>query len=407
MQPFCHQKHLNISSFSLVINKRQIKVLMKSIIHIVTILFIFSLFSLCSREQPESVAPQLIKIEEGQKQLVLADNKLGYAIYKSLWSSENQNKNILVSPISLNKPLSIILFGTDNNYNVRRILHVQNQKKDLVFTKINQLNNTIFNIDEQSQFKTSTSFLTHRQNNLTEAFKKFIQQSKILKIDYVSSDNLVHETDNISGSSVINIENEISLKCSFKYQTSTTESPFYLNPNESKFVEMLVCESEFNFYSDKLIKAIEMPLGRGNYNALIILPESNQSLNNIKSKLSKNYLSRINKRYRKLSLSVKIPQLDIEYAYSLNKSLKEQGLSNLFSEENQEFKHLNTGKNLYLNNLSQSVKIETVSKPIRANTLFEGESRASFFVDHPFLLIITEKYSGSILFIGQITNPVH
>ncbi|RLD64739.1 MAG: hypothetical protein DRI95_10215 [Bacteroidetes bacterium] len=379
---------------------------MKNIKHIIAIIFIFSLFSLCSREQSAPVSPHLIKIKPEQKQLVSADNNMGYDIYKNLWNLKNQNSNILISPISLNKPISIILFGTNNNYEVRKVLQFPNLKKEAIYTEINQLNNTIFNIDEHSEFKNITRFLTHKQNNITNEFKKFIRKNKIIKIDYYNSDNSSQISNNISKTSLFNIENEISLKCNFKYQTGKTESPFYTSPDLSKFVEMLICKSEFNFYSDDIIKAIEMPLGRGNYNALIILPESNQSLQNIKNKLNKHYINRINSKFRKLNLSVYVPQLDIKYNYSLNKSMNECSIHKLFSTKANKFKNISTNKDLYLNKLSQSATIKTVSKPIESKKLFENEIKNSFFIDHPFLLIITEKYSGSILFIGQIINPV-
>lgn len=379
---------------------------MKSLINIAAILFISSLLSVCSREQSESVVPKPIKIERNQKLLVSADNKLGFDIYKSVFNTDGQSSNILISPISLNKSLSILLYGAENNHGIKRILHLTSLKKEAIFTEINKLNNTIFNIDQHSKFKTSSSFLTDDLNNINDKFKKFIQDND-LKIGHFNPGTTEPLTENYSGVSLFNIKNEIYLKCNFKFQTGITESPFYLNPDQSKFVEMLICESEFNFYSDDIIKAIEMPLGRGNFNALIILPEVNQSLESIKNKLNQYYINNVNKRFRKLNLSVYLPQLDIDYTCSLNKSLKEQGLHNLFKIKGREFKHISNAKELYLHEFSHSVKLKTVSKPVTKKILFENndENRNSFFIDRPFLLLITEKYSGTIIFIGQIVNP--
>ena len=362
---------------------------MKQIIHIISIFLTFSLLSLCSREQSELVVPQLIKFEKNQTQLVSADNKLGFTIYKNVLNSDNSN--ILISPINLNKSLSILLYSTKNNFKIRRILQINKIKKESVYNNINKLNNTIYNIDKNSLFQNSTNLLLNEQNIIKNEFKHFVNKNKI---NYLYSDK-------IEQSNSFNIDNNISLKCNFKYQTGNTESPFYLNPNMSKFVEMHVCESDFNFYTDDIIKAIEMPIGRGNFNALIILPESNQSIQSIKSKINRYYIERINKKFRKINLSVKVPKLNIKYSYSF----KEQGLRNYFSENTQKYKQICNDKELFLNNITQSVKIETVSKTINTRTLFDTKSKNNFFVDRPFLLIITEKYSGSILFMGEITNP--
>ncbi|RLD81517.1 MAG: hypothetical protein DRJ07_09180, partial [Bacteroidetes bacterium] len=84
---------------------------MKNIVNIISILLLFSLLSVCSREQSEAVAPKPIKFEKNQKLLVSADNKLGLAVFKNILETKDQNTNILISPISLNKSLSILLYG--------------------------------------------------------------------------------------------------------------------------------------------------------------------------------------------------------------------------------------------------------------------------------------------------------
>ena len=379
---------------------------MKNIVNLISILLLFSLLSVCSREQSEAVAPKPIKFEKNQKLLVSADNKLGLAVFKNILETKDQNKNILISPISLNKSLSILLYGMENDFGLKRILQLTSLKKEAVFTEINTLNNTIFNIDQQSVFKISTSFLTNDLKNINEQFKKFIQKNNDLNIG--KSNSQIPELRNVNkfNTPLFSIKNEIDFKCNFKFQTGITESPFYINPDQSRFVEMLICESEFNFYSDNLFKAIEMPIGRGNFNALIILPEVNQSLESINKKINQYYINAINSRFRKLYLSVYLPQLDIDYTCSLNKSLKDQGLHNLFKLKDSEFKYISDTKELYLHEFSQLVKLKTVSKPVSKRILFEKNNKNNFFIDRPFLLIITEKYSGTIIFIGQITNPV-
>ena len=403
-QSQCNKKQLFTYLMHLLINRFYF---MKNILNIVSILLIYGLLSVCSREQSETVAPNPIKVEKNQRLLVSADNKLGLSIYKSVLKTKGKNSNILISPISLNKSLGILLYGTENNFGIKRILQLTYLKKEAVFTEINKLNNTIFNIDEQSVFKTSTSFLTDDKKNINDQFKRFIQGNDDLKVVKFNPQKSKLLAKNKSDASLFSIKNEINFQCNFKFQTGITESPFYLNPDQSKFVEMLICESEFNFYSDDIFKAIELPIGRGNFNALIILPEVNQSLESVNNKLNQYYINTVNNKFRKLNLLVYLPQLDIDYTCSLNKSLKDQGLHNLFKIKDSEFKYLSNTKELYLHEFSQLVKLKTVSKPVTKRILFENENKNSFFIDRPFLLIITEKYSGAIIFIGQIVNPAN
>ncbi|MEN8121388.1 MAG: serpin family protein [Bacteroidota bacterium] len=382
---------------------------MKNIINIVSILLILGFLSVCSKEQSETVAPKPIKVEENQKLLVSADNKLGLGIYKSILKTTSQNSNILISPISLNKSLCIPLYGMENSYGIKRILQLTDLKKEAILTEINKLNSTILNIDQQSEFKTSTSFITDDRDNLNEQFKKLIHDNNDLQIADFNQNKKELPIKNICRASIFSINNEINLTCNLKYQTGIEESPFYLNPNQSKFVEMLICESKFNYYSDNNIKAIEMPIGRGNFNAMIILPQVNQSLKSIKNKLNIYYINKINEKFKQLNLSVYLPKLNIDYTGSLNNSLKKQGLQNLFMTKGEKYKHINSVKKLCLYEFSQSVNLKMVSKPVTKKILFDtkDQHKNSLFIDRPFLFIITEKYSGSIIFIGQIINPVN
>ncbi len=371
---------------------------MENLIKIVCILLVLGFLSVCSREESEPIVPAPIKFEKNQKLLIAADNKLGFNIYHNIFAPANKNSNILISPISLNKSFAVILYSTQKNYGIKRALHLTNLKKEDILTEINELNNTIFNIDENSRFKISTKIATNYKNYITAEQKKLIKNNADLEIAHYSSSETESLTEKNLNTAIFNIQNEISLNCNLRFQTGETESPFYLNPNQSTFVETLICESDFNFYSDEILQAIELPLGRGNFNALVILPETNYSLESVKNILTQTHINKINKSLRKLSLSVYFPKLDIDYTFSLNKSFEEKGFLNLFKEK---------GTEPVLNEFSQSVKLKTVSKFASSRTLFDSENnnKSSFFIDRPFVLIITEKYSGAILFIGQITNP--
>ncbi|OQY00589.1 MAG: hypothetical protein B6I20_08505 [Bacteroidetes bacterium 4572_117] len=377
---------------------------MRKALNIVIIISISALLSTCSREQTESVFPKTVKIEKHQKQLVLADNKLGFDIYKNVSQTDKQNSNILISPINLNKSLGFLLHNSKNNRNIKLLLRLSNLQRETICSEINKLNDILFNIDKQSIFKNTTSFETNEQIDFGKDFKDFVSSNNI-KIKSYSKNSYI--SNNKPNTQAFNLNNEISFKYNYKFQTGVTESPFYLNPDESIFVKTLICESEFNFYSDDILKAIEVPLGRGNFNSLIILPEADQSIKSIKNKLSQFYVNKMNKKFRKLNISAYLPQLDINYSSKLNNPLEKRGLRNLFDSRSPEFINISKDKELYLEEFSQLVSLKTISKPVSKNTLFDtnNESKNIFLVDRPFLMVITEKFTGAILFMGQITNP--
>jgi len=373
---------------------------MRNLIKITAILLILSFLSFCSREQTEIVMPKPITFEKNQKHLIDADNRLGFDIYRNILKKENQG-NILLSPLGLNKSLSLLAYGTKDNYRIKRMLNLPKLENDAFLGEINTLNNTLFQLDDFCKFTTSDMFVLHEPNGFNNSFRKLFQDDQGFKLQ--NSSDLSYSSSNIVKVTGFDVQSDIYLECNYKYQTGTTESPFYLNPNESKFVEMLICESEFNYYSDNILKAVEIPIGRGNFNALVIMPETGQTVESLKGKFNSYYLKAINNRFRKLNLSVYMPQLDIDYTCSfaedMQKTIFNKTLNNLA------FENIND-KKLYLHDFSQSVKLKTISKPSSSGTVSSNTPNSSIFIDRPFLFLITEKYSGSVVFIGQIANPI-
>jgi len=371
---------------------------MRNLIKITAILLILSLLSFCSREQTEIVMPKPITFEKNQKQLIDADNRLGFDIYRNILKKEDQ-RNILLSPLGLNKLLSLLSYGTKDNYRIKRMLNLPKLADGAFLGEINTLNKTLFQLDDFCKFTTSDMFVLHDLNGINDTFSKFFRENKGFKLQ---NNSLNYLSSNTLGVKSFDVQNDIYLKCNFKYQTGTTESPFYLNPNESKFVEMLICESDFNYYSDNILKAVEIPIGRGNFNALVIMPETGQTVESLKSKFNSYYLKAINNRFRKLNLSVYMPQLDIDYTCSFTENMQKTVFNRTLN--NLAFEKIND-KKLFLHDFLQSVKLKTISKPGSNGMVSSKKPNSSIFIDRPFLFLITEKYSGSLVFIGQIANP--
>jgi serpin B len=342
--------------------------------------------------------PKPITFEKNQKQLIDADNRLGFDIYRNILKKEDQ-RNILLSPLGLNKLLSLLSYGTKDNYRIKRMLNLPKLADGAFLGEINTLNKTLFQLDDFCKFTTSDMFVLHDLNGINDTFSKFFRENKGVNLQ---NNSLNYLSSNTLGVKSFDVQNDIYLKCNFKYQTGTTESPFYLNPNESKFVEMLICESDFNYYSDNILKAVEIPIGRGNFNALVIMPETGQTVESLKSKFNSYYLKAINNRFRKLNLSVYMPQLDIDYTCSFTENMQKTVFNRTLN--NLAFEKIND-KKLFLHDFLQSVKLKTISKPGSNGMVSSKKPNSSIFIDRPFLFLITEKYSGSLVFIGQIANP--
>ncbi|XP_057419051.1 serpin-ZX-like [Lotus japonicus] len=116
--------------------------------------------------------------------------------------------------------------------------------------------------------------------------------------------------------------------------------------------------------------------------------------------------------------SFKIPRFDISFAFEASDVLKELGVVLPFSQGDADFTKMvkvNTPFNeLYVESIFQKVFIkvheegtEAAAATIRALRGGGGPPQGLKFVaDHPFLFLIREDFSGTILFVGQVLNPL-
>ncbi|MCF6242276.1 MAG: serpin family protein [Bacteroidales bacterium] len=355
---------------------------MRKTIYISFLLVIISLFSVCAPEQTDVVAPKKIKPEKSLKNLIIQANNEALRQFKTEY--KNNRGNIIISPLNINSILPFVFFSADLSNNT-----AYNELKE----ELKTFNHLIFNLDNRFNISRQTVLNFNKIVEFEQNFNRFLEKNKDFKLKYIDNQYTYKKE------TFIEIENHLNGEFTYSNQTDIGEAPFYLSPDKSKFVEMLICEDAFNFYSDDYMKAVEVPIGQGNFSALFIIPETGFSLNRIIKALNPYILKTVENNYRKLKMAVYIPKIDINntreskgntpYIYSLNmKKIK--------------LKNINNKENFYISDILYHTGLKSISK---VKYKKKTNKNNSLFIDRPFVFIITEKYTGSIVFIGQIIKP--
>ena len=116
---------------------------------------------------------------------------------------------------------------------------------------------------------------------------------------------------------------------------------------------------------------------------------------------------------------VKLPKFNIENKYYLNDALNALGVTKAFDEDSAKFDGMFEYKDGYIywiNNVIQKSRIAvsewgteagsvTVVEMDGATDPGPGPKQVYFYADHPFVFIIGEETSGTILFEGVVMQP--
>ncbi len=378
-------------------------------------IFIFLLFSclfvFCKKEQTTEVLSKPCIIPDIEKILIDNSNHFGFNCFRQLAINTENDENILISPIGIALSLNSLLQASNNNTNneIKLILHVINFKDSDIIEGFDHLNNLYSEIDYNSKIKNSSKIALSEEISLESKFKNLNKNNNYTGVIFDENAGFIEDiNDKFSVSDVNSFQmiNSFDFNSKSKYEVRVEESPFYKSPNESNFVEMIVSKSQLNYYSDQTVKAVELPLGRGNFNILLIVPQNTESIDDLCKKMDTRLLERIKNKFRTQLLEVIMPKIELTGIKTLKGILKSSLLSSGFKKSTADFSKLSKQNNLYLSDFEHITNLNISSNGIEKSDASTDsyQKEKTVLIDHPFIFVIYEKYSQGILFIGKVGN---
>jgi serpin B len=206
----------------------------------------------------------------------------------------------------------------------------------------------------------------------------------------------------------------------------TRDEPFYLSASKSVKVPMMRLDASFECVdTDDGLQILRIPYQGYGFSIIVLLPKKIDGLGEIESRLSAENLDewiQLLDVYHG-SVSVYLPRFRMTSSFGLNTVLQQMGMSDAFSMKKADFSGMNgkncTGVNpdcLYISAVIHKAYVDVDEEGTEAAAATTGKMAKTsapnlpkvptiFRADHPFLFLIQEHQSGSILFMGRVTDP--
>jgi serpin B len=355
-------------------------------------------------------------IPEIEKKLIERSNEIGFEFFNQLNQLNSGETNLLISPAGISFSLYALFESSDNETKngIKKYFKLANMPDSSISQGFDNLQLVFSEIDKSTQYSNSLDFAFKHNIKLDDRFINFLGKRKFLKATFGPNSGFVDDETNVKteyGYDGFQVINQVGFSSWGKFQKKIEESPFYYNPDKSDFVQMIVSESDFKFYGDANIKAVELPLGKGNFNLLIILPNSLEFLSEFANGLNMKLLRKIQEKSKEQHIEVFMPKIDISSMQSYNSYLKDCKLDFMNKPQVSDFSIINKDLKFYLSDFEQllDLKVQYQSTKERLKSIDETENSkltgSSLFIDHPFIMVIYEKYSNAVLFIGKVQHP--
>lgn len=194
----------------------------------------------------------------------------------------------------------------------------------------------------------------------------------------------------------------------------TADADFYISPAKTIKVPMMSKKSEFKFKDFGNFSAIELPYEGNDLSMIVFLPKEIDGLVELERNLTndnvKAWIDKLIASY-KPEILVSFPKFKTTCEFELSRILSGMGMPSAFSLPPANFSGMTGRKNLFISKVIHKAFVDvneegTEAAAATAVVMYKGISRPlSFRADHPFVFLIRENQTESILFIGRIVDP--
>jgi serpin B len=194
----------------------------------------------------------------------------------------------------------------------------------------------------------------------------------------------------------------------------TRRMDFNVSAKDKIKIRLMHLKEIFRYYEDEKMQVLELPYKSDELSMLVLLPKEIESIKEVEDTLTTEGLNALLSKMWNAKVDVYFPRFKMTWGtFVLNNTLAALGMPDAFDPEKADFSGMNGKKNLWIDNVFHKAWIEVNEKGTEAAAATavgmyrKGAAGLSavFRVDHPFIFIIKDNRTGSILFMGRVMNP--
>ena len=387
-----------------------------------------------------------VSLTDTQAGYVEAGNSMSFRFLKELYDE----KNLVCSPLSLQYALAMAANGASGE-TLQEIIDFLGYGEEGIealneYSKIllEQLPAVDLNVD----LKVTDALLVNDMFPLLPSFKKTVETNYYAAVDNMDFsdpkqiaarindwaktntngfiDKLIDPSE-ISPEAVAFIMNALYFKAKWagnKYspmfrEEGTRSEDFHLKDSKTVKAKMMRNTRYHEYAEMDGYKVLVLPYANGKFNMYVLLPDEND-IEGMIEKLQTTSWSEIRANLKQdAEVHVKLPKFNIENKHNLNDALNALGVKKAFQPSVAEFDMMfqqKSGYYYWISKVIQKSRIAvsewgteagsvTVVEMDAATDAGPDQKHVYFYADHPFVFVIGEKTSGTILFEGVVMEP--
>ena len=381
----------------------------------------------------QRVPPRPLTSQE--QAIVTADNSFGLKLL-TVVNKDETGKNVFISPVSISMALGMTLNGAvgATRDSMEQTLECAGLPQTDINTSYESLTALLTGLDPRVQFQIANSIWYRPALIVEEEFKSVNARyfkAEVNQIDFAdpsasgtinswvdrSTNGRIKEIvpNPIPAEIVMYLINAIYFKGTWTYRfdaSLTRDDTFELPGGSTTACRMMYQKGVFQYSENDQLQAIDLPYGDAGFSMTIVLPKSGIDIDRFLDDVSGQRWSEWTSALTKTEGELYLPKFTLEYEKKLNDVLKAMGMAIAFSREDADFTGIDKRGGLFISEVMHKTFVqvdEEGTEAAAATSVGVGLTSIGggfvMRVDRPFVFAIREHHSGTILFIGKITNP--
>ena len=372
------------------------------------------------------------ELTEAEKALVQSDNTFGFRLFQNVVGAE-EDKNVFISPLSVAMALGMTYNGADGSTQeaMQAVLGLSGLTIQEVNESYQSLIELLAGLDPKVRFQTANSIWYRQEWSFEEEFMNLCKDyfdAKVSGLDFNDPNaiNVINgwvdentngeikeivDIDDIDYTTVMFLINAIYFKGTWTYEFDedlTQDDWFALPDGSQKACQMMRQEGEFQYFENPDFQALDLPYGNGDFSMTIFLPRPQKNIDSLIAEFNQDNWNQWLNSFSKNEVWLQFPKFTLEYELTLNEVLEALGMGIAFVPGEADFTKMCSG-GLWIGEVKHKTYVKVNEQGTEAAAVTSTGMTAGIppvmRVDRPFVFVIRENHSQTVLFMGKIVEP--
>lgn len=371
-------------------------------------------------------------LTSAEQKLVSGSNAFAFDLFRQI-NTDQRSSNVFMSPLSASMALGMTVNGAggstyDAMHNTLRLGDASKQEVNEGYESLIAL---LRGLDKSTDFRIANSIWYEQTFPFNDGFlgdSKSFFDAEVKGLDFKNPSSLatinswVNQStagkipailDTIDPDEKMFLINAIYFKGSWQKQfdkSKTTDQPFFALDKTTPTVPLMhQAEATLRIARASNYQAVDLLYGNSAFAMTIVLPNAGVDINAFAESLTGDAWKTLEESFTEQKSDLYLPRFQLTWERKLNPDLTSLGMGIAFSD-NADFTGMSPlGHHLAITNVIQKTFVdvnEEGTEAAAATSVGIGVTSAppSIIVNRPFVFVIRERFSGTILFMGKIVK---